>query len=160
MPDPRFRVNGTEATFNELSIELSNNQGYKYAIVSGLEEFNWSDSCEGGSFEGQSPYQEDETTGDIKGEGSLVMKQSTWAKQVAAKLGPRGGVYGVSWNAVLVYTDKEGIVHNTVITGCRFKTRKGDGKRGSDPLKRSADFKITGKVYEEGYGPLGEPMGT
>lgn len=154
----KIRVNGTEATFNDVKIS-ANSGKVAFSFSSGLEEFNYDDGFERGSFSGQSPYEEGWTVGDYKPTASAVWKQSTW-DNIEAKLGPLGGVFGTLIDSItLVYTDKAKKTHSTVITDVTFDKRKFDGKRGSDPLKASIDLGIHGKIYREGFGPLGEAVG-
>lgn len=155
----RIRVNGTEATFNDMEFELLNGSGFRFAITKGCEELNWSDEVDVGNFQGQGPYEEDDSTGDYSGSGSGVFKTSTWLK-IQKKMKPYGGVYGVRLNLVGVYTDKEGNTHRVAITKCRFVERNQEGKRGKEILRRNVNFRIGGKVYEDGDGPFGEDEGT
>lgn len=155
----RIRVNGTEASFNDQTITLLNGEGFNFGITEGCEELNWSDEVDVGSFQGQSPYEEDDSTGDYSGSGSMVYKTTTWLK-IQKKMGPLGGPFGCKFNVVTHYTDKEGVSHRCLITKCRFVKRNQEGKRGKEILRRTVDFRIGGKVYEDGRGPFGEAEGT
>lgn len=159
----RFRVNGTEATFNDMRFDLLDDNkkptGFSFSITKGLREFNWEDSFDRGEGRGAGPYIEEVSTGDYSASGSQVWSSTAWLR-VVKKMGPLGGVYGVFWKSTLSYTDKDGEPHTTTITKCLYNKRTGDAKQGKEVLTRSVDYTIYGKVYEDGYGPLGEQLGT
>lgn len=159
----KFRVNGTEASFNDMRFDLlddnKNPTGFSFSITKGLSAFNWEDGVERGEFRGVGPFIEDVSSGDYSGSGSQEWKRSAWDR-MAKKMGPLGGVYGLFWKGTLSYTDKEGETHTTVLTKCGFTKRTSDSKQGKDVLTKSVDFTIYGKVYEDGYGPFGEALGT
>lgn len=155
----RIRVNGTEAAFNDQEITLLSGNGFTFGINEGCEELNWSDEVDPGVFQGQSPFEEDTSTGDYSGSGSVVFKTTTWLK-ISKKMAPYGGPYGCEFHILTNYTDKTGVNHRCLITKCRFIKRSQDGKRGKEIFRRNLDFRIGGKVYEEGFGPFGEAEGT
>jgi hypothetical protein len=159
----RFRVNGTEACFNDMRFDLLDDNdeptGFSFSITKGLSSFNWEDSIDRGEFRGPGPYIEDVSSGDYSGSGSQEWKRSAWAR-VEKQMGPRGGVYGLLWKGTLSYTDKLGETHTDVLTKCGFTKRSTDSKQGKEVLTKSVEFTIYGKVYSDGYGPLGEALGT
>jgi hypothetical protein len=155
MAQRNYRADGSHATLNDARIEISDGN-FSLGIMDGIQGMSIKQSQDyGEEREVGSVFVEDFTTGDYSADGSLDAKAENWDR-FRTKLAAKGkGYFGVPFNITWTYKKKDGNMTTITATRVLFSSHGRDAKVGNEALKVAIEFKIFGRVYEDGVDAFG-----